>query len=341
MSEKPKTVRQEWQALATEIQTDVNQTLEELQLEIELVNEQLRIAFEQGSGVATELASDAIRYLDKKWGYIGDIFLITGKWYIPTELVTSVNGVLCQQEKQDAFHIARSNGFVVGASDMGEGGVPTIGLSFVVANTFISTASMQGRVSMLAYALPQEISLQYMRPRSEETVGASVKEVSDAISQADAVLAAYINHDKSTFYNASAAKQGAFLQSVIDSAALALPPKETLDRVVFEDTFVSSMYVQDAVTNKIYSIEAEDQLIKINHGVILDFATIDTLRDGVGNIRYTEPSDLSTYDDGLCAVVSAQGMNIDLSGLDNPDIIVPFRRIVGDVTISIESPSSD
>lgn len=342
MSERNKSARETWEEFSEDTQLDINQTLEDLQIDIELANERLRQALLEDSDTFTDLASEIVQYLDSNWKYTNHFFMITGKWYAPSELATSVNGVLCEQEKTDAFNIARSNGFIVTpVEDDGEM-VPRVGLSFVVTELTLSTGSIQGRFALLAFALPQEISLQYMRPYTPETVGSSEEEVAAAIEKADAILMAYINYDCSSFYDVSAKKQGTFLRSVIDSASSALPPEDSLEKVVLQQTMVNGLYIRDAASREIHMYAPTGtELIEIDYGIILDFATIDTLRDGIGEVRYTSPSDLSTYNDGLCALVNPQSINVDLSEFNDPDIIVPFRRIVGEPTISIQSPVSD
>ncbi len=338
--EKQTTVRQDWVEFSGSAQQDVNQTLADLQLEIEIANARLAQLHNEDPEQAAELAYEMIEFLDSKWGYFRDYFMVTGKWYTPTELAIGDEGFMMHHEKSDAFNIAKSNGFTVYPieSEDEDDYVPEIGLSFIVGSQPISTPKFQGRFEMLAFAKPSEISLQFMRPNTSDSVGASIEEVSAAIENADALLRVHLNDTRSTFFESTATKQGAFLQSVIDYATDALPPVDSLDRVTMHDTEPTLVYVRDSKQGKIYSLGLQSGApIVIEHGVVLDFTTIDTLKDGIGKKRYTSPAEMNAYKYGLCAVVSPTRCNIDLSDYNNPDIIVPLRSIKGTPNMYLES----
>ena len=270
---------------------------------------------------------------------MGDYFLVSGNWYVPNNIAINNNGIQCYQEKSEAFNIVRSNGFIVYPYQVDDIIEPRVGLSFIVGSRFIGTPAIQGNFELLAVANLEEISLQYMRPYSPESVGASIEEISEAVSRADALLKSNINDSNSHFFKASANKQGEFLQSIIDTAMGALPPIDSLDRLTLKDITPTMIYVRDPAQNKLLGLQGNEEFdLVIEHGIVLGFTTIDTIQDGIGKKRYKAPNQLSSTDEGLCAIVNPLRCNFDLSEYNNPDLIVPLRKIKGSPDFNLESP---
>lgn len=338
--EKPKTVREEWIDFSRDVQTDVDNTLDLLQIEIDVYNQRLAIAAREELHNLDGIIQDMIEYFDSQWGYMGDYFMVTGKWYQVDEMAVGQAGFWMKHQLHDAFNVAVSNGFQVCVVGNKENQPPEIVLSFNLGDQFLTTAQFQGRIELLAYAKPSDISLQFLRPASSESVGASIEEVSQAIENAEAVLLAHLNHPQSSFYNASAIKQGNFLRSVTEYASCSLPPVESLDRVTVRDLAPALFYIKDITDGEVYCIENndEDEQLVIDHGVILGFTTVDLQRDGIGKIKYSSPGQMNAYYNGLCAIVMPLECNFDLSQYNNPDLVIPLRKIAGKTTLYLESP---
>lgn len=84
-----------------------------MQIEIEAVNDRLAAIYAENPEGAFEMMHDVVEYLDEMWNYIGDVFMITGKWHFPNQVMISDEGILCKLEYVDAFNIAKSNGFTI------------------------------------------------------------------------------------------------------------------------------------------------------------------------------------------------------------------------------------
>lgn len=321
------TVRQTWTEFSGDIQENVNETLDELDLEIDLANARLAHAYENDPDEAGEIAAEIVEYLDEKWGYTGDVFMVTGTWYYP-EAVMSLEGVLCRHEKTEAFNVVSSNGFIVAPLEHDEDEVPRVGLSFVAATAALSTPYLQGPIQFLAFAEPNEISLQFMRPGSHAVVSSSTEEVTSALSTADALLYAYINHEGTTFFRQNAKRQGAFLRSVIDSVDAVLPAPDSLDRVIMTGSKTSSLFFRDTVSGEIYSSESNEADEGVDfEAEMLGVTLVDALENGYDK-KYDSPAEMATFVTGLCAILRPISIkNIDLSEHGDPDLIVPLRAI--------------
>lgn len=154
-----RTVRQEWQEFSEVVQDDINKTLEELTFEIEAANLKIAELYERDPGEAGEFATRAIDYLDSRWDYGGDHFMVTGSWYEPA-VAMSHEGVLVQHQKKEAFQPSVSNGFAIMPGEKNDDTPPRIGKSFIVANFPYASAMMQGQIQLLACADLGEVSLQ-------------------------------------------------------------------------------------------------------------------------------------------------------------------------------------
>jgi hypothetical protein len=251
--------------------------------------------------------------------------------------------VSCDHYKTEAFKIVRSNGFAANLytddTDEDEHHLK-VGLSFLVSQGNMYTGVMQGSFAFLAFAQLNEISLQYMRPGTPETVGASADEIQQAVQAADVMLAAHIGAQYTNFFDVSANKQGQFLKSVIEQARETLPPMESLDMAVINEAVISSCYARHPISGDIITIGSPSgSPFQFEKVAILDFATVDTLRDGFGVKHYKSPNDL-TYSKGLCAVVTPTENTMSLPEGEISDLIVPIKSFKNGLNIEVESPFS-
>jgi hypothetical protein len=152
-----------------------------------------------------------------------DLMHVSGNWY-ETRFKTDNATIQFPMEHAEAFHLAPSNGFSVFEP---EDRPPTIGLSFVAGNVPIMSAAIQGNLTVLNYALPNDISLYYARPaESEEVVTMDLEPLYDNIQYYDNLLMLHYESEHSDFYRKSAKQQKKFLLDVVDKISDHLPSPE-------------------------------------------------------------------------------------------------------------------
>lgn len=323
-----KTVRQEWAEFSHDIQQDVNDTLAKLQLEIEMGNATLIDLYENNPEECGEFAAGIIDYLDNTWGYVGDRFMVFGKWLEPA-IATDQRGILTQLQEKEAFRPAVSNGFTVHIPEHREDAAPIIGMSFNLGNCSISSSSIQGHFELLAFADPKDISLHYMRPGEDDLVSSKKGEVKRSIRQADALLDLYTRHKSSSFYREDAKKQQTFLRAVTTIVDNALPAPDSLDRAILYNANPSRIYAtqEDNSLITIQSKKKKNPLIVT--GDIVGVTTLDTIVHPDRDIKkpYESPDELIVAKSGLMLVIRPRWTNINLPRAENSDILVPSRAL--------------
>lgn len=341
--QKPISVSGEWSKLAEFVQEDVNKTLESFEPYLNTANQKIEKLFKTDQVAAYNYAQEVVRELDKRWEYFHDLFMVTGKWYYPDNPSFSFNSINCEHYKTEAFKIVRSNGFAANLytddNDEDEQHLK-VGLSFIITQGSIETGALQGNFAFLAFAQLNEISLQYMRPGTPETVGASAEEIQQAVQAADVMLAAHIGAQYSNFFDVSVNKQGQFLKSVIEQAQQTLPPMDSLDVAIINDAKISSCFARHPISGEIITLGSlNGSPFEFEKLAILDFGTVDTLRDGFGVKHYKSPNEL-TYSKGLCAVVTPTENTMSLPEGEISDLIVPIKSFKNGLNIEVESPFS-
>ena len=324
--EVKRTSRQEWTHFSGEIQQDVNSILDNARIEIEAANLALAELYETDPEAAGEYAANIVEYLDDRWGYKGDVFMVTGKWHEPMFGSTD-EGVMSRHQEKDAFNDTISNGFMVKPVENDDGDeAPRVGMSFIVGSTRISTPSIQGSFDILAFAEPHEVSLQYMRPGETAVVSTSVEELAESLQRADSLLYLYTNHKDSAFYQTSAKKQEKFIRSVIDIAEAALPAPDSMDRAYLCDVSTDLIYMNHTEHgfSSASGEEVEDRM-RIT-GEILGVTIADVLHDGFGK-KYNSPDELGATGAGLCLIVSPRDTNFAIPEGCGEYILMPLRAM--------------
>lgn len=327
-TESQLTTHQEWTKLSGEIQLDVNRVLGEFATEIAATNVVLADLYCTDPEAAGEYSTNIVEYLDDRWGYQNDEFMVVGKWYEPIIEMTD-EGVLSRHVKTEAFRVVRSNGFMVKPTEL-EGTddeVPRVGLSFIVSTIGMSTPSIQGNVQVLGFAEPEEISLQYMRPGDTSVVSSSLSEVGETLVRLDSLLLLHTRHGDSSFYRQSQKKQQSFIRSVIDSAAEVLPSPETKDQLLLDGIKTLAIHVKSSGTKEVSHLYAKElsQPFLIS-GEVLGVTLPDILEHGFEK-KYDSPDDFIAAGEGLGLIVEPHETNVDLSKFENPICVIPIRAV--------------
>jgi hypothetical protein len=324
-AERKLTARQEWIEYSGDVQAHINQTLEGMAAEIDGANIILADLYVNDPERAGEYAGDVIDYLDSKWGFAGDHFMVCGEWHAPY-VGLSEEGVLSRHQKVEAFNTAQSNGFMVKPVEQGDEDIPRIGMSFVVGHNHISTPSIQGQFELLAFAEPNEISLQYLRPNDPSVVSGSMKEIRRTLRRLDALLYLHTNDQRSDFYRQSTNKQQRFLQSIIDSATEVLPAPDTADKLILHDAKTRLLLAKDPAKKDVsYLYCHPGEPFRIT-GQIVGVTMPDMLDDGFEK-HYASPAEMATAVQGLGLVLETHWVNIPVESIANSTLIVPSRAI--------------
>lgn len=327
----PPTTRQDWDKFSTEAQRDIDQQLSDLQLEIDRANSDLAHLYKADPEASGEYARDIVDYLNDKWRYFDDIFMVTGHWHQP-QVTSGLDGILSQHIYSEAFSSARSNGFVAKLVETElSGESPRVGMSFVVSTIELATPNIQSSdIKILAFAEPHEVSLQYLRPDTPEVVSTDANEVGQAIVRADRLLHLYTSHPGSSFFQQSAKKQSDFFDSLSDIVDSSLPRPDSQDVAI----------LHDAATQAVY-FKKDDQVIegvipnsgRVNiTGKILG-ATIPDSWATAQTAHYTSPSELHATGAGLCLIIDQHNLAIpEVSG----PLLVPYRAIDAPLRLSVQ-----
>jgi hypothetical protein len=327
--DKPQTTtREDWTQSSREIQTDINETLNNMTPDIEMANMLLRKAYkEEGAeDKVTEISNNIIEFLNDKWGYDGDYFLVSGAWYEPM-VGMNVEGILSRHTKAETLAPATSNGFMVSILHDSEEDeeVPRVGMSFAVGAAAVNTPSIQGSFELLAFAEPNEISLQYLRPREAEVVSTKLGEVVECLIWTDSLLELHLNHPGSNFYKLSAKKQREFFASIIDSVEEILPAPESLDKLEIYDAITPIVHYKKKSGKGVVYIEGKDfeKPLEIS-GHVIGVTVIDTM-ETEASMRYTHSNELGASGMGLSLIIAPYTQSYSLEGYEDRDVIVPIR----------------
>lgn len=207
-------------------QNELDRVLEEISVEIEMWNLQFQEIAESSAKdrerKLSDLAQEAVVSLDTKWPFSGDSMHVSGRWYEP-ELVLDNSSLNFPMHEAEAFSIVRSNGFSVLEK---EDRPPTVGLSFEFAELPLMSCAIQGNLSLLTYADPNEVSLYYTRPNLAPSHVTDLEMLGERLVYNDHLLMMHYHDSNSEFYRKSARHQKKFLYSVIDNVSDALPSPE-------------------------------------------------------------------------------------------------------------------
>ena len=322
------TIREKWILRSGEIQKDVNHVLHDVQLEIEAANVRLAELYDTDPEAAGELAEEIVEYLDNQWDYSGDVFMVSGKWYMPT-IGIGPDGILAKQQYEEVCRSAHSNGFIVKPIETGEDDVvPRVGLSFVVGSAQILSPSLQGGLNFLAYADTSDVTVQFLRPGNNEVVSSDPAQVWKSLRDADSLLYLYTNHPGSTFYKLNAKKQERFVRDIIDAAEQTFPAADAYDQAFIHDAELHTIFYKK--DGEIVSGGSGDSKFIIS-GAILGVTLVDIFGHGFGK-QYSAPDDLHAVKSGLCLIVRPEQANFPMESNEFEHILLPLRSLCGDAT---------
>lgn len=326
MEKDTSTSRAIWEEISNETQTMVNEVLAELQTEIDAANVIISDKLANEADDVSEYIDGVVEYLDSKWPFAYDYFMVSGTWLEPI-IGMNEEGVQVRHARASAFAVARSNGFVGTVESMSDYHERYVGLSFIAAELAHATPTMQGKFSALALSDPREVSLQYLRSNNTSAASSTVEEVELALHRADALLDLYTNHEASSFFKQSAKKQEKFIRSVIDSVENILPAPDSLEATYVENCTSPEMYYWDASNRQMVYIKAESEERPFSlSGKIVGVTLTDSVEDGYGR-KYTSPDEFGTTGSGLSLIVQPMSANFDMSIFKGQDLLIPMRSI--------------
>ena len=327
------TTRLEWTQFRDHIQNDVNETLDDLSLEIEAANLYLAQLYADGRiDELEQFANEKVNELDERWKYSGDYFMVSGTWHNPT-VQGSPHGVHVDHMRESVLQTAASNGFIVQAIEKGNDDepVPQIGYSFLATNQalYLNSSFVQLGFQPLAFAELDAISLQYMRPgENAEVVSAELDEIFDRVARAESLIELYTNTPFSQFYDQSAKKQQAFFADMIQMIDDAMPAPDSLDALAAHIT-----------TRRVYKANVTDTYLRIDahdasqdfelQGKVAGFLSLNQLpHDKIR--RFAKPEDLVDNSASLLAIVQTYDQNFFEKNSFEPGtpLLVPLDDVV-------------
>lgn len=329
MERKPKpklTTRQEWSKYSNETQLNIDELMDRLMVDVGIANAMLADLYESNPGEAHELACNVEEYLNSQWTHIDDTFFVTGKWHEPT-FASSEDMITVSHIYQDACSTAASSGFTTKVVKHNGAEVPRVGLWFVYGEVPAISSTMRAHIQLMAFAQPNEISLQYIRPKHHKVVSSDVREVDSAIKRADKILKLYTDHEASAFYEVSAKRQQAFFEEIINSFNDVLPAPETYDQLELTEGRSSVFYVRNPGSSDLLRIDAEDSEQTFDISGVVGAVTIVAALDGDSSKRLNSPNDLSANDGGLSLIVQPYDPPLELGDYSDEPIIVPIRAM--------------
>ncbi len=318
-----RTTRQEWQEFSDVVQDDVNETLRNLSLEAEATNLKIADLYDDNPEEAKAVAIDAVRYLDSKWDYAGDHFMVVGAWSEP-QIAQDSEGIMARHQKKEAFRPSVSDGFAAYSPAVNE--PPRVGLSFIVANFPFSAVAMRGDMQLLAYADINDVSIQFMRHGDAKVASSELSEVVNALVRADSTFNLYTNHQNSSFYRQNAKKQETFLRAITESIQEVLPAPDSLERLVIEGAVTPELYMQNPKKPGLAMMRAEQgESPYLVSGHVVGVAVHDLLINGPDR-QYLTPDELDSSRTGLSLMVRPDSANFTVDGYEGY-FLLPMRKL--------------
>ncbi|OYX43767.1 hypothetical protein B7Y94_00945 [Candidatus Saccharibacteria bacterium 32-49-12] len=323
--EKAETTRQYWEELSEFVQDDVNRVLKDLSLDVERANYILAEASSGDPEQISKLAVDIVNHLDSQWEYIGDHFLVAGKWQEPAVKMNN-QGILVEHQEKEAFNQCVSNGFMVKPGDGDSDEPPRVGLSFIVADFPYSSDKLQGSLQLLAFADLDQVSLQYLRSAGDFNAASSdIEEVKSALFRADSTLSLYTTHQESSFYRQSAKKQENFLRSIVESVHDVLPAPSSLDKLIINDAVSQEFYIRDSTGPGLMHVISDETPFKVT-GQVVGVAINDLVAEGPGR-QFKSPDDLMSAQTGICLMVQPHTINFTINNYTGDYFLIPMRKL--------------
>lgn len=320
--EEPLTVRE----LLDVKQAHLDHVMFDLAEEVEVWN--LRLAEvsqesdESKDATLANMAQEATVSLDKKWPFMGDYIHVSGSWYVPK---VEIGGSTIQfpMDKKEAFNVVRSNGFSVFEKP---DGAPTVGLSFIINDIPLTSAAVQGNLTLLTYADIQDVSMYYARPQDiRGEYSTRLDQIGQCISYYDSLLMLHYHNKNSEFFKKSVKQQKRFLNEIVDGISDSLPMPGFGEIAKCEQ--VTTPYVYQRVESngrsfweKITAPDGENLMLSGNI-------------DGVGILEATEldhgkplrdTSELVDPYAGICLVLRVEQSSIP-DRFNNYPVYVPLR----------------
>lgn len=316
--------------LLAQKQYELNSVLAEVSEEIEMWNLLLEEAARSAKGELGTMAQEAINSLDRKWPFHGDYMHVSGRWHEP-EFTLDDSSMSFPMHEADAFSIVQSNGFGVMEK---RGSTPRVGLSFMFAELPLMSAAIQGRLSLLTYADPSEVSLYYMRPQQVSERISDVEQFSESLSYYDQLLQLHYHSEDSEFYRKSAKKQKKFLTDVIDTVSDTLPAPELGEPA--ECNQIEAPYVYRRIVKesgydweRVFASDQQPILLagKIDGVGILESSKLDQNKPLRSSAELVDPTA------GLCLVLRVERCSVPDTFNSQP-VYVPLRTAT-EVSISL------
>jgi len=323
--------RKEWDDFSGNVQSDVNEILTQLDIEIEKANLDLESMTDEGE--IRQYVREIIAFLDKEWGeYRGDSFLVSGNWLEPT-VAMDYEKIISRLEPAEAFRVARSNGFMAYPLD---GSSPCrIGLSFIVASAEIQSPSIQGGFDLLAFGYPDQLSLQFLRPKGGEVVSTESSELSSAINRADSLLRLYLNDPRSNFYKLSAKRQQIFLNDMLQSIEGVMPSPESMDKLMIREGKASVVYFKESAEGGILTVTPKENEHFMISGHVVGVTIVGTPHGNFDSKKYLGPHEIHASESGISFVVEPGSAPYQVAGYEDRDQIVSVRSLK-DVELALE-----
>lgn len=190
----------------------LGESIETLGEYIALANLELETAHkESDKDTVNHMADSMVSSLDEQWPFHGHWLVIAGKWTRYGFALTD-DALYFGESTEDVFTTTLNNGFAHRRPTPDE--PPRIGYSFMIGSAQLLNHRIQGSLTALAFAEPNEVQLGYARPAEKAT--ADAKALSTAARYYDSLLELYTKNPNSTFYKSSAEKQQQFFKGIVD-----------------------------------------------------------------------------------------------------------------------------
>ena len=316
--------RQEYENTSAETRRLVNEKLDSLVADVNIANLYISENYSKNPEETYRYALGAVEYLNDQWGDEENIFLVSGKIDVPY-VQYDLKSINITHQSKEVFTALCTTGFELIPPDEEAMADPKIKLAFLLKSSELNLPYMKGDVSFFAYANPNEISMDYIRPAGESIVSSDLGEVDQALQQAHAILNLHLNSDNSNFYKQSAKKQEEFIGSVIDSIESVMPAIGTYDVLVLSQAEAKDVYFKTN-DNRLVALKSQLGSPLLVSGKVVGITMLDTVLQGSAK-HYKSPEDFTCGVKEPCFVVSPVPGLINGELYDGNDLMIPISQI--------------
>ncbi|MDB5169173.1 MAG: hypothetical protein JWO41_529 [Candidatus Saccharibacteria bacterium] len=275
----------------------------------------LKFSIEPDDEKRAQLGEEAKASLNEQWPFVGDVFMVSGKWY-GREMSSDLLGIhFSEIRAADAFTIAQSAGFALTERR----GIQTVGFAFYAETLGIDRETVEGALTTKRVAPHDESTLAFVRSAWEDE-NALIEGATEGLLSVHGLFKLQFRPN-STFYRVKHAKQLKFVTGLLDQAnEAATAPGHSLPFMTVSDRLITRTNTSSPYGFRTMWPEEGQPNIYIE-GELLGATLIE--RELLDAKPFTSPKDFIYPEAGLTLIIKPLRSSVDPKFLP-PQVLVPI-----------------